>query len=133
MHENIRRLMEWRAGLLHGGRVEDLARQHICPMPIYVAGQVRPVASQKALEDTFRRVHSGLRAFGTTALTVTVRAVELPRDGRFRVWCDWLSHRSGQAPVVVASTVDYLRETEAGLMTEMLECSCPVRAVEQAV
>jgi hypothetical protein len=129
MHGNVVRLMEWRAGLLQAGRVEDLARQHICPLPLYVEGDMRPVGSSRQLEDIFRGIHGGLRAAGSERLTIEVRAVELPRKGRFRVWCDWVVHRTGQAPRRVAATVDYLRQTEAGLMTEMLECSCARGAV----
>jgi hypothetical protein len=130
MRATVTRVMEWRAALLEAGRVEDLARQHICPMPVYVAGQVRPQTSHRQLEDTFRAIHAGLRRSGPVALTVKVRAVELPRGGRFRVWCDWLAGRAGRAPALVASTVDYLRETEEGLLTEMLECSCPPEQVK---
>jgi hypothetical protein len=124
MQGRIERLMEWRAGLLRAGRIEDLARQHICPMPIYVKGRMRSVASYRQLEEALRQIHAGVLALEAGAPMVKVRAVELPRGGRFRVWCDWLAPSPGRPPVLLASTVDYLRQTDHGPLTEMLECTC---------
>jgi hypothetical protein len=128
MYREIEALMEWRAALLASGRVEDLARQHIVPMPIYVEGTLQAAQTAAALEDRFRSIHAAIRAFGAAMLTVRVRAVEPPRGGRFRVWTDWRLHRPGLPPQVVARTVDFMRETPQGPRTEMIECSCPALA-----
>jgi hypothetical protein len=126
MHKTITRLMEWRTGLLQAGRYEDLARQYIVPVPVYVGkGKVLPIASQHQLEESFRQLHDQLKAQGITRLKVGVRAVELPRRGRFRVWSDLWSDSPGQSPRLVGSTVNYLRETPSGFKTEMLECCGP--------
>jgi hypothetical protein len=123
MHKTITRLMEWRTGLLQAGRYEDLARQYIVPVPVYVGNdKVFSIASQRQLEDAFRQLHEQLQAQGFSGLTVGVRAVEMPRNARFRVWSDLWSNVPGQAPRLVGSTVNYLRETASGFRTEMLEC-----------
>ncbi len=108
---------------LQDGRVEDLARQHVCPMPVYVAGNLRPLAAQRDLEDTLRQVHLGLRASGASKLTVRVTAVELPgRAGFGSGATGWPSN----PPAAATGRLD--RRLSApdrpGYLTEMLECSC---------
>lgn len=129
MNMAISQLMDWRAGLLRDGRVEDLARQHLFPLAVYSGGAARPVASASQLADLFQTMHQNIRLLGDARLNAKVRAVELPRNGRFRVWTEWLLESPGKPDQMVARTVDFMRDTPKGPMTEMLECDCPQTAL----
>jgi hypothetical protein len=125
MYDSIGRLMDWRAALIMSGRFEDLSREHLYPMPVYIGDRMRALASPRELEAAFRGVRHGLLAAGATALSAQVTAVEVPRKGRFRVWVDWVARLAGEKSLLVASTVEYMCTTDAGLRTEMSECTCP--------
>ena len=132
MYDSIGNLIKWRAGLIMSGRFEDLAREHLYPMPLYIGTKMRALASPRELEAVYRGIRTALLASGFTTLSAQVTAVEVPRRGRFRVWVDWVARLAGGRALRVASTVEYMQSTEQGLRTEMSQCSCP-RALTGAV
>jgi hypothetical protein len=50
-----------------------------------------------------------------------VVALDLPRGGRFRAWVDWNELTMPVENARLSSVVYYLRETDSGLKTEMVE------------
>ncbi|WP_146227397.1 hypothetical protein [Pseudoroseicyclus aestuarii] len=63
-----------------------------------------------------------------------VRAIELPRQGRYRLWCDFIV--STPAGVTVTPTVHFCRQDEAGMRIEMVEtqtCSTAMPEVAREV
>lgn len=127
LYDKVSRLLEWRATLLMAGRFEDLTREHLFPMPVYVGSRVQSLSSERQLEHIFRAIRIRLAEMGATSLTISVKAMDLPRQGRIRVWSDWLAQLPDGTSRVVSSTVDYMQLTPGGLRTEMLECRRPAR------
>ena len=119
MYNSVGNLMEWRAGLIMSGRFEDLAREHLYPMPIYVGPERHTFSTPQTMEETYRDIRKRLVSAGVEKLTTRVTAVEVPRRGRFRVWVDWFALRKGEGPNCVALSVEYMRATQNGLRTEM--------------
>ena len=107
------------AGATLASSIEDLAREHLYPMPIYIGTKRHTFSTPQAIEETYRDIRKGLVAAGVEKLTTRVTAIEVPRRGRFRVWVDWHAHRKGEGPTCVALSVEYMRATLNGLRTEM--------------
>ena len=106
MFQRVQDQVQWRADLLLAGRFEDMSREYLFPLPVYLENHMI------ALRD--RQIER---------LTITVRAVEVPRDGRFRVWADWHAV-SGQARRTRRlGLVYYMRDTRQGYRSEMLHYS----------
>lgn len=119
----ITQLMEWWISLLRDGRFEDLARQFLFPMALYVNGGMRVITSAEALVETIRSFSKKLSAEDMKHLEIKITSVEIPREGRFRVWSDLISIPPECPVKVIGRTIHFMRETPQGVMAEMLECS----------
>ena len=122
MYEKMRLLMQWHSDLMNTGRFEDLAREYRLPMVIYRGAIQLVVHDVDQLVAYFKECLSARRARGVMDVRIVVTAVDLPRNGRFRVW---LQHHERDALGVVVAQVDviqYLRESNQDLLCEMVEC-----------
>lgn len=130
----ITQLMEWRLSLLQDGRFEDFARQCIFPMVFQVNGSTVIVASPEAMPEAIRSFCEKVGLEKLKYLKVKVTSVELPRNGRFRVWSELVCHLPGCPPKFLGRIMHCMRETPKGVMSERLECDCPEMVmVKQAV
>lgn len=119
--------MDWRKSLLKNGRLEDLARQYLFPMAIYSAEGTRPISSPDQLIEALRAFIEMFSALELAHLEERVVSIELPNNGRFRIWSDWWVNIPGHPPRLIGKTVHFMRETGQGPMTEMLECLHPLQ------
>lgn len=125
MFQELQDQMQCQAGLLLAGRFEDMSQGYMFPMPVYLEGRMiclrnpaEGIAQAAALREALRR-----RQIET--LTITLRALEVPQDDRFRVWADWhaaspVKGRSGRLGLIC-----YMRETPVGFQSEMLHYFIP--------
>jgi hypothetical protein len=119
MYARLQNLMQWRMSLLLAGRHDDLAREYLYPLPVYLGGRQQVLRDTAEMEQSLRRLQSIASAMGITRMEARVRAIELPRQGRFRVW---VSHRDlgpGEEVKNAGQFVHYCRLTEHGIKTEM--------------
>lgn len=123
MYGRIANLMAWRAGLLMAGCGRALARENLFPYAVYLPGRLRVLQTEDEAARSYARLLQQLQEGGTRHLDARVAAVALPRGQRLRVWVDWVVTRADDSRQQVARTVEYLRETPAGLRAEMTECS----------
>ena len=121
VYRKIRALMQWRTDLLMAGRFEDMAREFRLPLALYVDGQPLVVSTVDHLVGLLEQVQMGRRQRGTVNVLTEVTAMDLPRNGRFRVW---LRHHEMDARgqiTLQSDAVHYCNETPHGLRDVMVE------------
>lgn len=122
----LQNLMQWRADLMTSGRIEDLGREHMFPLVLYLGDRqhvVNTLDGYIALVQRLRSAHPGM-----INLHAEVTAMDLPRHGRFRVWVTYREKTAVGRGLVQAKAVHFCRETAMGIRTEMSEyaqCSPP--------
>ena len=120
MFREMQDQMQRRADLLLSGRFEDMSRQYIYPLPVYL--DTRMVAVRDASDGIgcAAALRAALCRRQIRSLTITVRAIEIPRGGRFRVWADWHAVSDKCARSRLLGLTCYMRETGQGFLPEML-------------
>jgi hypothetical protein len=110
-----------RSQMLFEGRIEDYAKEFVTPAVFYSADGMLPVCSHAAMVDTAKVLRKSLVERGIVACHPTVAAADLPRNGRFRVWVDWQEVAADNSQQPVHSSINYMRQTETGPRTEMVD------------
>lgn len=119
MYARLQNLMQWRMSLLLSGRHADLAQEYLYPFPVYLNGRQQVLRSPAEMELSLRRLHTHAMARGVVSAETQVRAVELPRRGRFRVWVWYRNLDEKGAAINQGQFLHYCRETTSGIKTEM--------------
>jgi hypothetical protein len=112
-----------RARWLLAGRIDEILADHQFPLPVDFGDSrlvVRTAEEGRLLLGHLCAAYAGL---GVDTLVPTVMAVDLPRQGRFRVWADWHSMAQPGGMMHVASVVYYCRQVPTGLRIEMVDCT----------
>jgi len=133
MFQQVQDQVQRRADLLLAGQFEDMSRDYLFPLPVYLEHHM--IALRTRAEGIARA--AGLRNLlqmrQIERLTITVRAVEVPRDGRFRVWADWHAVSGSALRSRQLGLVYYMRDTRHGYRSEMLHYSCHTPRAGRAV
>ncbi|MFN4192757.1 MAG: hypothetical protein ACK4FR_07430 [Tabrizicola sp.] len=124
MHSQIAAQLLLRGDLLLAGRIGDLLDCYIYPLPVFLPTGRLLLAGPNEARAALSLLRHALLQGGVGALRPQVRAVELPRAGRFRVWVDWHELPQGAGPVRESSAIYYCRGngpgSGLGLQTEMV-------------
>lgn len=123
MFQELQEQVQGRADLLLAGRFEDMSREYLFPLPVYLEDHMIALRDASDGIDRAANLRAILARRQIETLTITVKAVEVPRAGRFRVWADWhavskTSNRSRRLGLVY-----FMRETRHGYRSEMLHYS----------
>ncbi len=86
------------------GRYDLLAASYAFPLPVMVDDSHCQVASAAQLWPVYQSLHALLRAEGYVRLVPRLVSVELPKNGRFRLWSDWYGSRASSEPVLLFRT-----------------------------
>ena len=113
-------LMRWRASLMLDGRVDDLVREFIFPFALFVGGRWRSFANADELVSCFAATMQSRQDRGIIHLETRVVAMDLPRQGRFRVWVDHTDYSAADVVADRYSSLNSCRDTARGVQTEML-------------
>lgn len=89
---------------LMAGRYDLLAESYVFPLPVIVDDAEGEVASAAHIWPMYQSLHALLRAGGYDVLRPRLVSVELPANGRFRLWADWYGSRAGVEPVLLFRT-----------------------------
>lgn len=136
MFAKMQELMDWRVSLLIGERFDDLAGEYLYPLALYQGDSHRVVVDQAGMADSLAKLRVKQKALGITGVTARVTAVDLPRNGRFRVWVSYREHGPLGEELATVDVVQYCCETSRGIRTEMTEysrCSLADQATEPKV
>ncbi|NHB76295.1 hypothetical protein [Rhodobacter calidifons] len=120
MHSHIAAHLRFRGELLLAGRIEALLDYYAFPLPIFLPAERLLLSGRPEARLFLSLLRQRLLRDGVAALRPEVRAVELPRAGRFRVWADWneltLAGEAGRS----SSAVYFCRATALGPQVEMV-------------
>jgi hypothetical protein len=124
----MREMMQWRSELLIAQRYEDLGMQYCMPLVLFREDDQLVVNNREDLAVLFAKLNAQRHSAGIVEVTVSITAMDIPRNGRFRVWTR--SHEMDMHGTTVSHSdaVYYCRLTPEGLRSEMVEyitCSIP--------
>ena len=92
------------------------------PCPVEVDGELMVMRDATALEAFFRRRRELARAAGLQELTPRIIAIEVPRDGRFRVWFRWIARLADRVVEDSNTSLYYMvRKPSGELSIEMMD------------
>ena len=130
MYTDIQELLQRRAELLCSGRFEELTTYYHLPFVGYHDGVPVFVETPSEGVEALSKIAALMTARGAVRLDVEVSSVELPRDGRFRVWCRYSEVAASGEIVSQSHVVQYLVETPRGPLVEMMESRrCPLAKI----
>lgn len=120
MFDQIAAQLRFRADSLLSGRYEGIAADYAYPLPVYLGANRIIVRTPDEAQAMLNLQHSVYLGRGVQRLTPTVKALDLPRGGRFRVWVDWREDAPDTRETRVSTAQYYCRITPAGLRIEMV-------------
>jgi hypothetical protein len=124
MFQIIRTQLQRRAELLLVGRYEDLTSEYRFPMPIYMKNKVVVIQTGAQMLSLIGDVGKGLRQRNVRQMVVDVTAVELPKNGRLRVWATWEEFGDSPEDYRTSEVVYFGRMSDNRFVTEACEYSC---------
>jgi hypothetical protein len=120
MFQDMARHLSARAEKFLAGQLVEMLKDYTTPMPVYLGDHRMVVGGPDQALTMLSFLRDAMLARGVVALRPTVKAIDLPRGGRFRAWVDW--HEIAYPPSASRwSTVTYYcRQTHHGPQTEMM-------------
>ena len=122
MYQRVQNLFQWRADLLMANRLSDLAEQHMFPWTVYLENTPITVPTADSFAVSIGNFRDHMIARGTCRLVARLTALDVPRNGRFRAWISQFEMGPDENVVKSTRIIQYCRETEAGIRTEMTQC-----------
>ena len=110
-----------RAAWLLAGDYDRIVAQYQFPLPVHLGSSRVIVRSAAEARSMLQLQRLGFMERGVVALIPTVSAMDLPRDGRFRVWVEWHELTLPEQGPVQSSALYYCRQTPAGFRIEMVD------------
>lgn len=120
MHSQITAYLRARGDQLLAGRTDALISSYVYPLPVFLPQQRLVLQGPEEARSVFHVLREALVRGGIVGLNPQVRAVELPRAGRYRLWVDWQEIAQHGGVVSTSSAVYYCRATPLGPMIEMV-------------
>lgn len=127
MYVLVQELMQWRVDLLLADRHEDLAREdlareYVYPLALYMKDKQLVIRDAKLFVALTAKLRKSQREAGLVRIVAKMTAIDLPCNGRFRVWVTCCEYAANGAVVGQTDTVIYCRETAHRIRTEMQQC-----------
>lgn len=120
MHSQIEAHLRSRGDLLVAGRIDELLDSYVFPLPIFLPGERLLLSGPREARVLFALMREALIRQRTVALRPEVKAVELPRAGRFRVWVTWHEVPMQGGRPRSSSATYFCRVTSLGPRIEMV-------------
>lgn len=121
MYRSLMHHLQWRNDLLLSGRYQELSQLYLLPQALYLSGNPWVLRNTADTVAAMACLHQMLRDRQILSRTPVIKAVELPRQGRFRAWVRWDEGSAEPAQSRTSEMVYYFRETPDGPRTEMVE------------
>jgi len=104
------------------GRLGEAAQAWSFPCPVEIDGELVVMRSPEVFQAYLADQRAVALAAGLTAMTPRVSAIEMPRNGRFRVWLRWVSHFGDRVEEEDHGTVYFMAFRPDGRLTiEMMD------------
>ncbi|HOZ33600.1 MAG TPA: hypothetical protein PLM52_12030 [Tabrizicola sp.] len=121
MFSQVSAQLRQRADRLLSGQYDWLAAHYVYPLPLYLGPSRLIVRSRDEAVSMLCLLRAAYLERGVIALQPRVTAVDLPRDGRFRVWVDWHELAIPAEHSRQSSVIYYCRTSGPGLRVEMVQ------------
>lgn len=121
MHSQVAAQLRFRGELLLSGRIDEMIDTYLFPLPVFLPTQRMLLHGPKEARAVLSILRRSLLQSGVVALRPQVRAVELPRAGRYRLWVDWQELVMPAAELRISQAIYYCRATELGPRVEMVD------------
>lgn len=121
MHLQIAAQLRSRGDQLLAGRIDELLSAYRFPLPVFLPTQRMVLQGPEEARAVFAILRRALLQGGIVALSPQVKAVELPRGGRFRLWVDWQELAMPGGVNSTSSAIYYCRATPLGPLIEMID------------
>lgn len=105
---------------LLAGRIDELLGSYVFPLPVFLPQQRMLLTGPEEAVLVFAVLRRSLLRGGVVALQPKIRAVELPRNGRYRLWVDWQELVMPSGEMRVSQAIYYCRTTDLGPRVEMV-------------
>jgi hypothetical protein len=112
--------MAQRGDRMLAGHLDSLAMSYMFPLPVYLADKRLIVSSADQATAMLCLQRLSMIQRSVVAIRSKVTAIDLPRNGRFRVWVDWLEVAIPQDGTRKASAIYFCSNTNSGLKIEMV-------------
>lgn len=106
---------------LIAGDLAGIAVQCSFPLPIHFPNTLTVAFTPAQRGAMLEKRRLDLVARGVVALHPDITAIDLPREGRFRVWVDWKEQTASGSEMRGSSVIYYCRAGTFGLQTEMIQ------------
>jgi hypothetical protein len=120
VYSQLQAHLRGRAEMLLSGQIDRMVEDYVFPLPVYLHTSRLVIQSADHARLIFSHLRDALVDRGVVALRPSIAAVDLPRDGRFRVWVDWHEIALPMDATRVSQAVYYCRQTDQGTRTEMV-------------
>lgn len=120
MHSQIEAKFRSRGDLLLAGRIDELLDSYVFPLPIFLPAERLLISGPQEARVLFALMRQALVQDRIVALRPEVKAVELPRAGRFRVWVNWHELPAQGGVPRSSSAIYFCRVTSLGPRIEMV-------------
>lgn len=120
MYCKVQDRLQWRVELLFASRYEDLSREYLMPLALYLEDDLVVLSSPIDMMNLAAKLHGVLRARAVHHCKVTVEAIDMPQAGRFRVWATWRENSRLTGQSRPSEVIYYMRQTDQGMQSEMV-------------
>jgi hypothetical protein len=104
------------------GRLGEMAASWTFPCPIEINGQLVVMRSPEVLEAHLAKRRAASLAAGLVGMRPRISAIEMPRNGRFRVWLRWVLDFGDHVEEEDHGTVYFMTVSPGGRLTiEMMD------------
>ncbi len=121
MHDSLRQLMQARLEMLDFGQFEEIAAQYTLPLVLFMNEQQIVISTREELESVLSRMVATRKETGIAQVVASISAVDIPRNGRFRVWVRYSEVDAHGITVGQTDALHYCRHTPTGVKSEMVE------------
>jgi hypothetical protein len=108
-----------RGELLLSGQIDEMITGYHFPLPVFLQTKRMILHSSDEVRSILCFLREALLARGVVALRPQINAIDLPRNGRFRLWVDWHELAIPAQGTSISSVIYYCRQTGSGVQVEM--------------
>lgn len=120
LYSQISTQLRQRGELLLSGQIDALVASYLFPLPVFLQSNLMILHRPEDAGAVLAVLRDALIGRSVVALRPQIKAVDLPRAGRFRVWVDWHELAIPAEGTHMSSAIYYCRQTEAGIRFEMV-------------
>ncbi len=130
MFANARQMLAAHQAALQDGMLDTIVADYDYPFALQVEEDLTVFATKAEFAAALAAYRGQLATSGVTEVIARMTAVELPRDGRFRIWADWdyvqqgVLHRAARRSIYYCHTLPHwarLDPTDSRI--EMMQCT----------